>query len=101
MTDQTNLIVESVARAICEREGYAWEDVVDEKVLGQPTVFREMARAAILAHTQALMENVSEEMLKAGCDEWGAVLTDLERENIERELRAMLTTHMEQMKCKT
>lgn len=42
-------MLERVARAIAEHEGYAWEDVVSPQCLGQPEFFRGVARAALQA----------------------------------------------------
>lgn len=93
MKDQTNPIVEAVAEALWQADSeraagrmrlVPWAECPDQYK------WRWLARAAILAHTQALTENVSEEMLRAalGASPTAARIT----------FKAMLTAHMEQMK---
>lgn len=88
MTDQTNPIVEAVQMAVMD----AAEEI-------SPRYAKIIARAAILAHTQALMENVSEEMVSRAwylmeCDGGG----ELHSDDIPGAIKAALAAHMEQMK---
>ncbi|MEQ8226703.1 MAG: hypothetical protein RIA64_01355 [Rhodospirillales bacterium] len=98
MTDQTNPVLEKVAKAIAREKCvkdcngnyliHETDPSADPEAHWRADIH--LARAAILAHTQALMENVSEEMRQAVAANWG--------NRTWREFNDVLTAHMEQMK---
>ncbi len=118
MTNPTDKIVEAVKQAVDLASvyhggfEYRWRDLpADESVLDRLSV--EITKSAILAHTQALMENVTPEMVKAGKDvcgfgEYERVLRECQEDGLikthevwwtgDKEFIAMLSAHMEQMK---